>query len=401
MSAGAPGNRLSDAQRFDWLRLWRSENIGPRTFWALLHRYGSAGAALAALPRLMPRGRPAKVASVEDIEREFAAAARSGARFVAMGEPEYSPRLCNIDAAPPLIAARGNLSVFQRPAVAIVGSRNASAAGLAFAERLTRGLADAGFVIVSGLARGIDIRAHQISRESGTIAVLAGGLDRIYPANHAPILESLLDNGAAVGEMPFGWEARGRDFPRRNRIISGLANGVVIVEAAHRSGSLITARFAAEQGREIFAVPGSPLDPRAEGTNDLIRNGATLCTSADDVVEGLARQIADPVRPHFLSETSARLLEYEPLWDELDLPEVAPPPSGFIDDAGADHRQTHHDDNAQARLIALLGPSPVSIDELSRVANLPMRETRAILLELELSGRLTRSGSDLVSLAAR
>ena len=181
MSAGGPDNKLSDAQRFDWLRLWRSENIGPRTFWALLHRYGGAGAALAALPRLMPRGRPAKVAAFEDIEREFEAAARSGARFVAMGEAEYSPYLVNIDAAPPLIAVRGNLSVFRRPAVAIVGSRNASAAGLAFAERLTRGLAEAGFVIVSGLARGIDIRAHQISRESGTIAVLAGGLDQNLP----------------------------------------------------------------------------------------------------------------------------------------------------------------------------------------------------------------------------
>jgi DNA processing protein len=158
MSVGAAANKLSDTQRFDWLRLWRSENIGPRTFWSLLHRYGSAGAALAALPRLMPRGLPAKIASVEDIEREFAAAARSGARFVAMGEAEYSPHLGNIDAAPPLVAVRGNLSVFQRPAVAIVGSRNASAAGLAFAERLTRGLADAGFVIVSGLAPGIDIR---------------------------------------------------------------------------------------------------------------------------------------------------------------------------------------------------------------------------------------------------
>ena len=232
MSASIAADKLSDAQRFDWLRLWRSENIGPRTFWALLHRYGSAGAALAALPRLMPRGRPAKVAFVEDIERE----PRSGARFVAMGEAEYSPHLANIDAAPPLIAVRGHLPVFQRPAVAIVGSRNASAAGLAFAERLTRGLADAGFVIVSGLARGIDIRAHQISRESGTIAVLAGGLDRIYPANHAPILESLLGNGAAVSEMPFGWEARGRDFPRRNGIISGLTNGVVIVEAVHQKG---------------------------------------------------------------------------------------------------------------------------------------------------------------------
>ena len=174
--------------------------------------------------------------------------------------------------------------------------------------------------------------------------------------------------------MPFGWEARGRDFPRRNRIISGLANGVVIVEAAHRSGSLITARFAAEQGREIFAVPGSPLDPRADGTNDLIRNGATLCACADDVVEGLARQIAGPVRAHFLSENPARLLEDEPLWDELDLPDVAPPPNSFVDEADADHRQTHQNDNAQARLIALLGPAPVSIDELARVANMSMRE---------------------------
>jgi DNA processing protein len=400
MSPGAAGNKLSEAQRFDWLRLWRSENIGPRTFWVLLHRYGGAGAALAALPRLMPRGRPAKVASVEDIEREFAAAKRSGACFVAMGEAEYPLHLANIDAAPPLVAVRGNLSIFQRPAVAIVGSRNASAAGLAFAERLTRGLTDAGFVIVSGLARGIDIRAHQISGESGTIAVLAGGLDRIYPANHAPILESLLGNGAAVSEMPFGWEARGRDFPRRNRIISGLANGVVIVEAAQRSGSLITARFAAEQGREIFAVPGSPLDPRAEGTNDLIRNGATLCTSADDVVEGLARQIADPVRPHFLSENPGRPLDDEPLWDELDLPEVTPAPNSFVDDAGADHVQERQTDTAQTRLIALLGPAPVSIDQLARVANLSMRETRAILMELELSGRLTRSSGDLISLAA-
>ncbi|HEY0146858.1 MAG TPA: DNA-processing protein DprA, partial [Methylovirgula sp.] len=209
-------------------------------------------------------------------------------------------------------------------------------------------------------------------------------------------------NGAAVSEMPFDWEARGRDFPRRNRIISGLANGVVIVEAAQRSGSLITARFAAEQGREIFAVPGSPLDPRAEGANDLIRNGATLCTCADDVVEGLARQIADPVRPHFLSENPGRPLEDHPLWDELDLPDVPRPPNSFIDEADADHRirQTHQDDSAQARLIALLGPAPVSIDELARVANLSMRETRAILMEPELSGRLTRSGGDLISLTA-
>ena len=394
--------KLSDAQRFDWLRLWRSENIGPRTFWALIHRYGSAGAALATLPRLMPRGRPAKIAASEDIEREFEAAARCGAVFAAMGEADYPLRLSRIDAAPPLIALRGHLPALQRASVAIVGSRNASAAGLAFAERLTRGLAEAGFVIVSGLARGIDLRAHRTSRDSGTVAVLAGGLDRIYPAEHEPLLQSLLARGAAVSEMPFGWEARGRDFPRRNRIISGLADGVVIVEAAHRSGSLITARFAAEQGREVFAVPGSPLDPRAEGTNDLIRNGATLCTSADDVVEALARQIAG-ARASFLSDTSSSLPSDEPLWDELDLPEVAPAPNIAADMKDSDRAVAAADESAlapQARLVALLGPSPVSIDELARVANLSMRETRAILLELELSGQLTRGVGDLVSLTS-
>lgn len=392
--------KLSDAQRFDWLRLWRSENIGPRTFWALIHRYGSAGAALAALPRLMPRGRPAKIAASEDIEREFEAAARCGAVFAAMGEADYPLRLSRIDAAPPLIALRGHLPALQRASVAIVGSRNASAAGLTFAERLTRELAEAGFVIVSGLARGIDLRAHRTSRDSGTVAVLAGGLDRIYPAEHEPLLQSLLARGAAVSEMPFGWEARGRDFPRRNRIISGLADGVVIVEAAHRSGSLITARFAAEQGREVFAVPGSPLDPRAEGTNDLIRNGATLCTSADDVVEALARQIAG-AQASFLSDTSSSLPSDEPLWDELDLPEVAPAPNIAADMKDSDRAVAAADESAlapQARLVALLGPSPVSIDELARVANLSMRETRAILLELELSGQLTRGVGDLVSL---
>jgi DNA processing protein len=403
MTAGpAAGRKLSPEQRFDWLRLSRCENIGPRTFRALIGRYGSAGGALAALPRLMPRGRPAKIASVDEIEREFEAAARCGAVFVAIGEADYPVRLSHIDTAPPLIAVRGHLPVLQRAAVAIVGSRNASAAGLAFAVRLTRGLAEAGFAIISGLARGVDLRAHQTSRENGTVAVLAGGLDRIYPANHAPVLESLLGCGAAVSEMPFGWEARGRDFPRRNRIISGLADGVVVVEAARRSGSLITARFAAEQGREIFAVPGSPLDPRAEGTNDLIRNGATLCTSVDDVIEALARQIADPACPNLLSDHSAGALRDEPLWEELDIPEVALPPSVPADDAGpkqATNPMAEESATPQARLVALLGPSPVSIDELARVANLSMRETRAILLELELLGRLARSGGDLVSLA--
>jgi DNA processing protein len=401
MSADAPESlRLSDAQRFDWLRLWRSENIGPRTFRALINRYGGARGALEALPRLMPRGRAIKIAKVEDIAREFAAAARLGARFVAPGESEYPVRLSRIEAPPPLIAVRGHLPALQRPAVAIVGSRNASAAGLAFAERLTRGLAEAGFVIVSGLARGIDQRAHRTGCAQGSLAVLAGGLDKIYPAEHAPLLESLLEHGAAISEMPFGWEARGRDFPRRNRLISGLADGVVIVEAAHRSGSLITARFAGEQGREVFAVPGSPLDPRAEGTNRLIRDGATLCTSAEDVIEALARQISAPPRSDWADNVSAASTD-EPLWDELDLPEVSPAPMHETETSLApETSELAGAQTPQARLVTLLGPAPVSIDELARSANLSPQETRAILLELELSGRLVRSGGDLVSLVA-
>ncbi len=401
MSAEA-GLQLTDAQRFDWLRLWRSESIGPRTFCALINRFGSARAALEALPRLA-FGKAVRIAGKEEIEREFALAEACGARFVALGEADYPTLLRKIDTAPPLIAVRGTIAVFSRPAVAIVGSRNASGAGLAFTERLSRGLAQAGFVVVSGLARGIDIRAHQTAAETGTIAVLAGGHDKIYPAEHAAALERFLERGAAISEMPFGWEARGRDFPRRNRIIAGLAQGSVIVEAARRSGSLITARFAAEQGREVFAVPGSPLDPRAEGTNELIRDGATLCTSAQDVIDALARQIGDLPRPDLLSESPPILPNDEPLWEELDLPEIAAPPSGAAEPAPAEFAppsaaREARGEATRARIISLLGPAPISVDELARVAEAPAREVRTILFELELDGRLERHGGDLVSL---
>lgn len=404
-AAASDGIKLSDAQRFDWLRLWRSESIGPRTFRTLLNRFGSAHAVLDALPRLAPGGKRARIATVDEIEREFAEAARSGAIFVALGEAEYPPLLRKIDAAPPVVAIRGDGAIFRKPAVAIVGSRNASAAGLAFTERLARGLAESGFAIVSGLARGIDIRAHQTTLGSGTIAVLAGGPDKIYPPEHAAALERLIERGAAISEMPFGWEARGRDFPRRNRIIAGLAQGTVIVEAARRSGSLITARFAAEQGREVFAVPGSPLDPRAEGTNELIREGATLCSSAQDVIEALARQIDDDgLRSGLFSDAGLEDFDREPLWEELDLPDIKPAPDVpatvkateiAIDPANA---MLEKCDAAQARIIALLGPSPISIDELARAADMPACEVRAVLLELELAGRLERYGGDLVSL---
>jgi len=278
---------LTDEQRLDWLRLIRSQNVGPRTFRALLNHFGGARAALEALPTLARRGGAStpQICSREQAERELEACGKFGVALVARGEAHYPRRLQMIDDAPPLIAVRA--AVLAMPPVAIVGSRNASAAGVKITERLTRGLCEAGFATVSGLARGIDAAGHRASIATGTVAVLAGGQDSVYPPEHADLLDDILRTGLALTEMPLGWEPRARDFPRRNRLISGLSLGVVIVEAAKRSGSLITARLALEQGREVFAVPGSPLDPRAEGTNSLIKQGATPVTEADDIVSVL------------------------------------------------------------------------------------------------------------------
>jgi DNA processing protein len=376
MGGGAlnEGVHLSEEQRLDWLRLIRSDNIGPRTFRDLVNYYGGARAALAALPGLARRGGasgPARIFSAEEAAAEMKASRARGIEFVALGEPDYPPRLQMIDDPPPLFAVRGKLSILTRPLVAIVGSRNASAAGVKFAERLARDLGDAGFGIVSGLARGIDAAAHRASLGSGTIAVLAGGHERIYPAEHADLLETILAEGAAVSEMPLTWEPRARDFPRRNRLISGLSLGVVIVEAARRSGSLITARFAGEQGREVFAVPGSPLDPRAEGTNGLLKQGATLVTEAADVIAAL-----EPIL--------GRGLEFPPAQ------EPAQEGLGPLDgEPGDDERN---------RIIALMGPTPAAIDDLVRLSKTSPTIVRTVLLELEIAGRLERHGGGLVSL---
>jgi DNA processing protein len=400
-----PESRLSDQQRFDWLRLVRSENVGPRTFRALITNCGGAGAALKALPDLARRGgatRPIRVAAAEDIERELIAARKIGVRFVALGEPDYPPLLRQIDSAPPVLALRGRAEALRTAAVAIVGSRNASAAGLMFAERLARGLGQAGYVIISGLARGIDQRAHVASLETGAVGVLAGGHGKPYPADAVPLMERMVDTGAVVSEMPIEWEPRGRDFPRRNRIVSGLALGTVVVEAARGSGSLITARFALEQNRQVFAVPGSPLNPRAEGTNDLLKQGASICTGADDVLTALA-----PVR----SSDLGALLETggepgEPLWGEQSLfgvdPESTPRTRAGdeFDDAGGTAYRTGDDaEAARERIVALLGPSPITLDELGRAAEAPARAVRVALLELELAGRIEYSG-DRVALRA-
>jgi DNA processing protein len=330
-------------------------------------------------------------------------AERLGARFIALGEADYPRTLQAVDTAPPLIAVRGSATALTRPTVAVVGSRNASGAGLAFTERLARELGAAGYVIVSGLARGIDTRAHKASLPTGTVAVLAGGHDRIYPTQNEPLLgDILLNGGAVVSEMPLGWEPRGRDFPRRNRIVSGLAYGVVVVEAARRSGSLITARFALEQGREVFAVPGSPLDPRAEGGNDLIRGGATLCAAADHVIGALAPLLGRDLEPgREAREPAMRAYEGEGLWDELDPLRQRGRAVGdrrFCPDLAGDDPGPDAPVGDDTMIAGLLGPAPISIDELARQSGLPIRTIQMTLLELELSGRIERHGGNAVSM---
>jgi DNA processing protein len=287
--------------------------------------------------------------------------------LLAPGETGYPPRLALIDDAPPLLGVRGAHDVEMRPMIGIVGSRNASGAGIKFAQMLANDLAEAGFVIASGLARGIDAAAHRVTCGTGTVAVLAGGHDKIYPPEHDDLLASIIAaNSGAISEMPLGHSPRARDFPRRNRLISGVALGVVIVEAAHRSGSLITARFANEQGREVFAVPGSPLDPRAAGTNDLIKQGATLTTCAADVIDAVQPIMGRPVEP--INEPDEDSISDEPHADE------------------------------RARIVNLLGPSPLGLDDLIRMAEVSPAVVRTVLLELELAGRLERHGGGMVSL---
>lgn len=366
--------RLTDEERLDWLRLIRTDRIGPRTFQDIVGYFGSARAALSALPDMARRGGSAQAPRIcphERADAELRAARAAGIEYVALGETAYPFRLAMIDDAPPLIAVRGALDVLARPQIAIVGSRNASAAGVKFAERMGRDLGAAGFVVVSGLARGIDAAAHRASLETGTIAVLAGGQDRIYPPDHVALADNIVIEGAAISEMPLGWEPRAHDFPRRNRLISGLAIGVIVVEAARRSGSLITARLAGEQGREVFAVPGSPLDPRCEGTNGLLKQGAIPVTEASDVIA--------VVEPILGRGTELREIR-ESSQDTMQTKYVEP---------GTDER---------SRIVSLLGPTPVSIDDLVRLAQTSPAIVRAALLEFEIAGRIERHGAGLVSL---
>lgn len=368
------GVHLNDRQRLSWLRLIRSENIGPSTFRALVNQFGGAEAALAALPALSRRsglGKAIRLCSAAEAEAELQAAERIGAKLVAIGERGYPPALTHVDAPPPLLFVKGNLDLAGFPAVAIVGARNGSAIGQKFTRQIATDLSLEGFVIASGLARGIDTAAHRAALEHGTIAVLAGGIDIVYPPENAELQADIGERGLLVSERSPGFSPRGQDFPRRNRLISGISLGVVVIEAAERSGSLITARFAGEQGREVFAVPGSPLDPRSAGTNNLLKQGATLVTNARDVVETLAPIMGRPAEP----------------------PQIA-----FADEPGAAEPLPEIGDSERERLLGALGPSPVDIDELIRSTGVETRKAHIVLLELDLAGRLQRHGQQLVSL---
>lgn len=366
-----PATILTEAQRLDWLRLLRTDNVGPATFRQLLNRFGSADAALDALPGLLKRsGKPSRITTRSEAEDEIAGLTRYGARLVASGEADYPPLLGYIPAAPPLITMAGGTNLDWLRTVAIVGARNASAAGIKMTRLLAGDLGERGYTVVSGLARGIDTAAHRATLTTGTIAVLAGGLDKIYPDENIPLAHDILDNGGALlTEMPLGWEPRARDFPRRNRLVSGLSLGVVVVEAAKRSGSLITARLALEQNRDVFAVPGSPLDPRAEGGNALIQQGARLITGAADIIETLGS--ADPARNALFDR------DWEP-----DLLPDAPPPS----------------EDDRSRLLSSLSATPIDVDELVRQSGLTASTMQMLLLELDLAGQIEWSSGQLVAL---
>jgi DNA processing protein len=352
----------------DRLRLIRTPGIGPIAYRQLLLRFGSAEAALAAIPDLARRGggKTPTVFPKDRAQREFEAVEMLGARYLVIGQGLYPTALAGLEDAPPLLIAKGNLGLFDRPMVAIVGARNASAAACRFARGLAHDLGREGVSIVSGLARGIDSAAHDGSLESGTIAVIAGGIDVFYPPENQSRQDDIAARGLLLAEMPPGTEPRARHFPYRNRIIAGLATGTVVVEAAPQSGSLITARLAAEAGREVMAVPGSPLDPRARGCNQLIRDGATLIQTAADVMESITHlngHVASPSRPFEHS---------------------APPPV----DAEPDIR---------LRVEELLGPSAVPVDEIVRLSGAEPGVVQLVLLELDLAGRLDRHAGNKVS----
>ncbi|WP_425404282.1 DNA-processing protein DprA [Hwanghaeella sp.] len=367
---------LSDQERIARFRLARTENVGPVTFRQLLHRYGSGCAALDALPELVRRGgraRGHRVASPEDIERERHAAERLGAVDLHLGCDGYPHPLAAIDDAPPFLYVLGDPDLLQSDCIGMVGGRNASVAGKGFARKLAADLGHAGFTIASGMARGIDTAAHEGALETGTIAVLAGGVDVVFPPENEALHKALVERGAVISEMPPGMQPLARHFPRRNRIISGLSLAVAVIEAKRKSGSLITARRAAEQGRTVFAAPAAPMDVRGTGCNDLIRDGATLVQSADDILQDMPASFGD--RPGQTAGTGLSEIMTSG-GDEPDESEIL----------------TAHDQVERG-----LSSTPVAVDSLIRELRLPAPLVNAVLLEMELAGTLTRHPGGFIS----
>jgi DNA processing protein len=365
--------QLNETERRDWLRLFRTDKIGPVTFRQLVRRFGSARAALDALPAMARRGGNGSFTAAldKDIDLELTQAQRVGARLIAWCEPDYPDALAAIEDAPPVITVRGHSSLLRRSAVGIVGSRNASINGRKMAEILARELGGNDITVVSGLARGIDASAHEASLATGTVAVVAGGVDVVYPEENRALHERIVETGCILSDMPLGVEPFSKLFPRRNRLISGLSLGIVVVEAALHSGSLITARIALDQGREVFAVPGSPLDPRCTGTNDLIRQGAVLTEKAADIlthIHCMPRMLAEPPANDFEAPQTP--------FDESALEKV------------------------RAQTLECLSPSPISVDELVRQFGLAPSLVLTVLLELELAGRIERQAGHKVALIA-
>lgn len=373
MSMGAA---LSQDEAFARIRLLRSPNIGPVTYVQLLARFGAARAAIEALPDLAGRaGKPYAATPPERIHDEIAAVRKAGARYLFHDSPDYPPLLAAIEGAPPVLTVRGHAAWAQRPCVAVVGARNASAGAVKLARDFAHGLAEAGFTVVSGLARGIDGAAHEGALGAGeggsTIGVIASGIDLAYPPEHARLQERIAQEGLLIAEQPPGTEPLARHFPTRNRIIAGLAAGTLVVEAAPKSGSLITARLAGEMGREVMAIPGSPLDARSHGCNQLIRDGAVLVQSPQDVIE-LLTGFDGAFRPVFPA----------PVPDTP--PELAATPEH---EAGQD----------AAGIADLLTSAPVAVDELIRQSGTSAASVQLALLELEIAGRLVRHAGGKVS----
>ncbi len=370
----SPARTLADDEKLDWLRLIRTDNVGPITFYKLLERFGTARAALDGLPEMARQGgmgKSLRVATRAAAEKERAALRDIGASLIARGEPDYPALLAHIEDAPPLISALGHIHLLGKKAIAVVGARNVSINGVRFAERIAADLGEGGFLVVSGMARGIDAAAHRGGLGTGTLAVMGGGIDVVYPKENQSLYEEIKDQGVIISEIAAGTQPQARHFPRRNRLISGVSRGVVVVEANPRSGSLITARLALEQGREVFAVPGSAVDPRARGTNHLLRQGANLTESAKDIFEVLNEAKRTPLE-------DGKAIDFKGV-------SPAPPAPDEVDEA-------------RREIEKKLSPAPSLVDEIIRNCQCSPAVVSWVLLELELAGRLERHPGNKVSL---